>query len=211
MRCWLATSPVVSMPVRLAAAAADLDQRIGAREHERAERAPGHRHQRRGRPGCAAATGAGRRPAAGVREVNVMRPVGRPSLRITSSQASTHCAVPMHSTCRPRRMSTPVGHAADAGAAVDAVAGRHAGAARASAAFAVRRGRCRRRRAACRDRQITFCRRPYGTGDRAHLVAEPAEVEHDEAGHRGHGEQRRRVQASGSVDRPCASADQPVK
>ena len=40
-----------------------------------------------------------------------MRPIGLPCPSITSSQASMHCAVPMHSGWRPRRMSVPVGQA----------------------------------------------------------------------------------------------------
>ncbi len=40
-----------------------------------------------------------------------MRPIGLRCEIITSSQASMHCAVPMHSGCSPRLMSVPVGHA----------------------------------------------------------------------------------------------------
>ena len=39
-----------------------------------------------------------------------MRPRLRSSLSITASQASMHWAQPMHSICRPLRMSMPVGH-----------------------------------------------------------------------------------------------------
>ena len=40
-----------------------------------------------------------------------MRPIGLPWPSMTTSQASMHWAVPMHSGWRPRRMSVPVGQA----------------------------------------------------------------------------------------------------
>ena len=90
-----------------------------------------------------------------------MRPIGLPCASMTSSHASMHCAVPMHSGWRPRRMSVPVGQAftqarhamqSPARTPTSAVLQPHL---RVAALLVVRhQDRVRSAR--------TFCRRPYG-------------------------------------------------
>ena len=119
------------------------------------------RHRRRTPPCCSRS------------EVYLMRPIGLPSRSITSSHASTHCATPMHSGCRPRRMSVPGRARVHARAARDAVAGEHALAAvlqpdlRVAAPLVV--GHQHRVLVGQHVLQAAVRAR-----DRAHLVAEPA-------------------------------------
>ncbi len=189
-RCWLATSPVLSRRYgsrpprttstraspRVSTSPANVPQ--AAAISARYARLRG-RQTRRTPPFCSRS------------EVKRMRPMGLPCCCMTSAQASTHCAVPMHSGCRPRRMSDARRTGADALAARDAVAGEHADDAVLQSHLGVAALLVVRHQ----DRVLVghhVLEPAVGARDRAHLVAEPAEVEEDQRAEQRNREERAR-------------------